>query len=142
MEGKHRTCDPHDRRSRQTGDELPVGFIVALCAAMREAEVMVEADRGDAFMDIVYIGQELRGDAKEHFLRFLVHFTTGGSPVLYELCSRTHDFTAYLWHKHALYHLHQHRGGKVPRTMDFASVFTSSASCFVASSPLARGITC
>ena len=91
LEVKYRTCNPHDRRSRQTGDELPVGFIVALCAAMQEAEVMVEAGRGDAFMDIVYIGQELRGDAKEHFVRFLAHFTTGGSPVLYELCSRTND---------------------------------------------------
>ena len=80
LEGKYRTCG-----------ELPVGFIVPLCASMQEAEVMVEAGRGDAFMDIVYIGQELRGDNKEHFVRFLAHFTTGGSPVLYELCSRTHD---------------------------------------------------
>lgn len=72
-------------------DELPLGFIVAICAAMLEAEAMVEAGRGEELLDIVYIGQELRGDAKQHFVHFLAHFTTGGSPVFYELCSRTHD---------------------------------------------------
>lgn len=58
---------------------------------MLEAEAMVEAGRGEELLDIVYIGQELRGDAKQHFVHFLAHFTTGGSPVFYELCSRTHD---------------------------------------------------
>ena len=90
-EGQRRMSAAYHRRSNQTGDELPVGFLVALFAAMREAESLVSAGRSDDFLDIIYVGQELRGDAKERFVRFLAHFTTGGSPVLYELCSRTHD---------------------------------------------------
>ena len=53
-----------DRRSRQTSDDMPQGFVVALLSAHAEAIALVAAGKGHLFIELVYVGQELRGAMK------------------------------------------------------------------------------
>lgn len=49
-----------DRRSRQIGQDLPQGFVVALASACAKAYALVRAGRGLEYLSLVYVGQELR----------------------------------------------------------------------------------
>ena len=70
---------------------MPQGFVVALLSAHAEAIALVAAGKGHLFIELVYVGQELRGAMKARLMRLTEHFTTEGSPNLLELCRRYKD---------------------------------------------------